>query len=226
MKVGLVIPWRPQPTRLYAFEATMARYSEQLPGVTAYYGDTDDEIFNVAGSRNKGCMEAISDDCDVLIVSDADMFLDPYALHKSIERAASENVVSLPFTDLMFLSQNGSDELIAGRETLHSIRQKPGITVFQSQVGGVFVLSSSTFGILNGWDERFVGWGFEDLALQEAHKAIIGKDFYRSYGIAGSLYHDDRDKSQLEENESKFKSYQSLGLSKEEMIEHVKGNRG
>jgi hypothetical protein len=44
MKVGLVIPWRPQPTRVYAFEATMNRYSDQLPGVTAYYGDTDDEI--------------------------------------------------------------------------------------------------------------------------------------------------------------------------------------
>jgi hypothetical protein len=226
MKVGLVIPWRPQPTRLYAFEATMARYSDQLHGVTAYYGDTEDEIFNIAGSRNKGCLEAIDDDCDVLIVSDADMFLEPYTLYKSIEKAASENVVSLPFTDLMFLSQMGSDELIAGRETLHSLRQKPGITVFQNQIGGAFVLSSSTFRILNGWDERFVGWGFEDLAMNEAHKSILGKDYHRAHGVAGSLYHEDRDKSKLEENESRFKEYQSLGLFKEEMIEHVKGNRG
>lgn len=226
MKIGLVIPWRPQPTRIYAFKATVSRYSNQLPGVNIYYGDTDDEIFNVSGSRNRGCMEAISDGCDILIVSDADIFLEPYPLHKSIEKAASENIVSLPFTDIMFLSQMESSALITGEETLYSIRQKPGITVFYYQIGGVFVLSAATFKILNGWDERFEGWGFEDLAMNEAHKAILGKDYHRSHGISGSLYHDDRDKSNLEKNESRFKEYQTLGLSKEEMVEHVKGNRG
>jgi hypothetical protein len=226
MKIGLVIPWRSQPTRVEAFKATTSRYAEQLPDVTAYYGDTDDEIFNIAGGRNKGCLEAISDGCDVLIVSDADMFLEPYSLNKSIEKAASENVVSMPFTELMFLSKAHSDELISGQDTIHSTRRKPGITIFQNQIGGVFVLSSSTFGILNGWDERFVGWGFEDLAMNEAHKSILGKEYHRAHGVAGSLYHEDRDKSKLAENEAKFKEYQSLGLSKSEMLEHVKGNRG
>jgi hypothetical protein len=62
--------------------------------------------------------------------------------------------------------------------------------------------------------------------MGEAHKSILGKDYHRAHGLAGSLYHEDRDKSNLEENEIKFKEYQALGLSKEEMIEHVKGNRG
>jgi predicted glycosyltransferase involved in capsule biosynthesis len=225
MKVGLVIPWRPQPTRVYAFEATMNRYSDQLPGVTAYYGDTDDEIFNPSGARNKGCLEAIADGCDVLVVSDADLFVEPYPLHKSIEKAASENVISIPYIDLLFLSKMESDEIIAGREDVHSLAKKPGITIFRGQVGGIFVLSESTFRILNGWDERFQGWGFEDLAIREAHKAIFNRDLHRTYGIAVSLNHEDRDKSLLEDNESRFKEYQSLGLSREEMIEHVKGNR-
>jgi hypothetical protein len=225
MKIGLVIPWRPQPSRVSAFEATMNRYSEQMPDVTTYYGDTSDEIFNLSGARNKGCMAAISDGCDVLIVSDADIFLDPHSLSKSIERVASENVVSLPFTELLLLSEMGSQELIAGRETLHSIRQKHGITVFNNQIGGVFVLNSSTFRILNGWDERFVGWGFEDLAMNEAHKVILGKNYHRAHGIAGSLHHGDRDKSKLEENEIRFREYESLSLSRVEMVEHVKGNK-
>lgn len=223
MNVGLVIPWRPQPSRLYACEATLAKYSELLPGVPVYFGDTEDEIFNVSGARNKGCLDAIADGCDVLVISDADIFLEPYPLNKSIEKAASTQVVSIPYTDIMFLSQMGSDELIAGRETIHSIRQKA--RVMPNQVGGIFIMSSSTFGILNGWDERFVGWGFEDMALQEAHKAIFGVDFHRSYGVAASLFHEDRDKTNLDDNADRFKGYKELNLSKEQMIEHVKENR-
>lgn len=224
MNVGLVIPWRPQPSRLYAFEATIARYSEQLPGVATYFADTEDEIFSVAGSRNRGCLEAIADDCDVLIVSDADVFVEPYTLNKAIEKAYKENVVSVPYTELLVLNQDQSTSLIKGEYNLQQMR--PRARMLQRQVGGIFVLSSSTFGILNGWDERFVGWGFEDMAMQEAHKAIFGRDFDRPYGIAACLYHEDRDKSQLDGNEAKFKEYQSLGLSKAEMLEHVKGNRG
>lgn len=223
MKIGLVIPWRPQPSRLSAFAATTDRYAEMLPDVTMYLADSPGEIFSMSASRNKGCLEAISDGVDVLIVSDADVFLDPYPLSKSIEKAFKKNVVSVPYTELLVLDQGQSEQIAAGEYGLVEMRIRS--RMLHRQVGGIFVLSSSTFGILNGWDERFVGWGFEDLAMQEAHKAIFGEDFDRPHGIAACLYHEDRDKSELAANESRFEEYRGLKLSKAEMLEHVKGNR-
>jgi hypothetical protein len=76
---------------------------------------------------------------------------------------------------------------------------------------------------LNGWDERFVGWGFEDSAFNVAHGKLLEAEMHRADGFIGFLYHKDRDKELVELNEKLFNEYNSM--TAEQMMEHIKGNR-
>jgi predicted glycosyltransferase involved in capsule biosynthesis len=46
--------------------------------------------------------------------------------------------------------------------------------------GGVWVLSVEVFQQIKGWDERFIGWGYEDKALNKAYEKICEKKVYRA----------------------------------------------
>lgn len=223
MKIGIAMPWRPQPTRVYAFEATVERYKTLLPDVDFYFGDTGSERWNMSGSRNQACDKAIADGCDVVVVSDADTFVDSYALNKCIEIAYKQDVVTVPYTRLCMLNEEGSNALVAGEIKINDAWHYSA--VYHNQVGGIFILSPKTYEILNGWDERFIGWGFEDLAFQESHKTLLECDFIRVSAVAVTLYHEDRDKGSLESNESLYRNYQSLLNNKTEMARLVEGNR-
>ena len=162
MKLGIVIPWRQQPSRLEAFHATVEDISDTFPDASIYFSDTESERFNPSASRNRGCRFAIKDGCDVLLVMDADMLLEGWAIENSIRVASDLGIVSLPYLLLNRLNENLSTSLLNKETSADEIRRSGIGNPGQSQIGGAYVLSSSTFLKLNGWDERFVGWGYED----------------------------------------------------------------
>jgi predicted glycosyltransferase involved in capsule biosynthesis len=206
MKLGIVVPWRFRPSRGDAFTVTVNRLMDQFPDSAIYYADTGDEVFNVSGSRNKGCLSAIKDGCDMLLVVDADTLLEKDSLDAAIIKAIESGLVCMPFYVYARVSEIASTSVINGEMSF----EDAAIGSYSESTehpGGAYVMSSSTFLRLNGWDERFVGWGYEDDAFAEAHRALLGKKLGRVDGIALALYHEDRDQEYVEENRQRFYSY-------------------
>lgn len=223
MKMGIIIPWRRTDSRASAFTKTIARLSDQFPDSTIYCADKPGERFSSSGARNRGCLEAIQDDCDILLVVDADMLLEKEAVEKAIEKAERFGSVCLPYNSLSRMNLELSTSLINNEVSFEEIKTDSRGEITLSQIGGAYVMTSSTFLRLNGWDERFVGWGFEDDAFAAAHMAIVGKTLDKVQGYAATFYHEDRDQESIEENRQRYYSY--LNKTQNEMLDIVKGNR-
>jgi len=221
MKLGIVVPWRPRPTRIQAFSLTVNRLMDQFPDSTIYYADKEEEIFNVSGSRNQGCLSAIKDDCDMLLVVDADTLLSKESVESAIIKAVENDCVCLPYTTYNRLYKQVSTSLIDKEKSYEDLAVY-GADSLLEHPGGAYVMSSSTFLLLNGWDQRFVGWGYEDDAFLEAHRVYLDKDIQRVEGYALSLFHMDRDQDYMEQNRQRFDYYKNR--SKEEMVEIIRGN--
>lgn len=222
MKLGIVIPWRRQDSRAAAFTKTIERLSEQFPDATIYCSDKPVERFNISGARNKGCLEAIEDGCDTLLVVDADMLLEKDAIERAIEKSKLMVSVCLPYTLINRLNEELSTSVINNEVSFDETRTDSRGVIQQNQVGGAYVMQSSTFLRLNGWDERFVGWGFEDDAFGAAHSAILGKTLDKVQGYAVTFYHLDRDQANLEDNRQRYYSY--LNKTRKQMVEITEGN--
>jgi hypothetical protein len=88
---------------------------------------------------------------------------------------------------------------------------------------GTVVMSALAFKALNGWDERFEGWGYEDDAFREAHLKVMGQKFIRVKGILVGLVHEDRDDSAVNSNKDMFNEHY-IDKDKSYILEYIKGN--
>src|SRR6478752_7980049 len=85
--VTVVIPWRPQPSRLDAFDRVLAWYEGHLPDVSVRTVDSGDEAFNAARCRNLAV--AAVDEDDVVVLNDADTLPEREPLLRAIDGASS-----------------------------------------------------------------------------------------------------------------------------------------
>lgn len=194
---------------------------DQFPDSAIYYADTEDEVFNVSGSRNKGCLSAIKDGCDMLLVVDADTLLEKESIDAAIAKAVETDSVCMPFSLYVRATEESSTSLIKEEGTFEEAVESSNDRAV-GHPGGAYVLSSSTFLRLNGWDERFVGWGFEDNAFAEAHKVLLGRKLEEVDGIALTLHHLDRDEDYVEENRLRYVNY--ISKTEEQVSKIVEGN--
>ena len=221
-KLGIAIPWRSQPSRVAAFEYVCKRYRALFPEAKLYFGDMPGEKWNMSGSRNIAVDAAINDGCEVILVSDADVEPEKYSIEKAITNTLAEGVIFLPYTETYFLTAEVSESWITGEMPLiEAVRVSQ---VYRNQIAGAYVITPAIFKKLNGWDERFVGWGFEDLAFLDAHETLIGP-VKRAHGVLISLFHQDRDKSNVDSNETRYADYKSIKNNKPLMANLVRDNR-
>jgi predicted glycosyltransferase involved in capsule biosynthesis len=223
MKLGIVIPWRPRPSRIYAFDFIYEHYSKSFPEAKIYLSDKEGDVWNMSGSRNIGCDMAFSDGCDVALVSDADIYIKKDRILQACESSLEKDLVSIPYQKVVFLEDFHSKEFIKDTDKFFEKNDRYLFKVYSKQVGGAYAITPKVFSQLNGWDERFVGWGFEDLAFRHAHGGLTGFDYIRIPGPAVWLHHEDRDKTSENKNANLFDEY--LKMSKDELSNWVKGNR-
>jgi len=222
MKIGIVIPWRPQPSRMEPKKFVVAHYKKILPDAKIYFADKKGERWNISGSRNIGCDMAIADGCDVIVVSDADIYVNKDTLLDACKYSFENDLCSLPFDHL-----GGIDEDEVSKFIKHGIdgNTEYKIKWTRAQMGGVCIITPKLFKLLNGWDERFTGWGYEDLAFRVAHILIAGSDIHRGSERTAAFWlgHSDRDKSTETLNSKLFEFYKIL--HKQEVEDWIKGNR-
>lgn len=179
----VVIPWRPQPSRLAAFAEVTAWYREHLPEAELRPVDSCDAIFNLARCRNLG-IGAVEDPEQVVVLGDADTLPEEPSLRCAIEAAAASGRVHLPYTDYHWLGADGTAEFRAGVEPADCSYE-----LVRGACSGVYVTTPASWWSHGGQDERFRGWGYEDAAWYLAHETLLGEPPRRHPGRVYALHH-------------------------------------
>ncbi len=212
----VLIPWRPQPSRMEAFDAVIAWYRENLPELELRTIDTDDAVFNLSRCRNRGIADMHDD--EVVVINDADTLPERAPLIAAIEAAAHSSLVQLPYTDYRWLGPEGTAELVAGTPP-----RDCEFELVDGACSGIYVTTPRTWWSHGGQDERFRGWGFEDAAWYVAHETLLGEPPQRHPGAVYALAHEleAREGPGFEANARLMQRYRDAAGSSEAMSQFV-----
>lgn len=179
------IPWRPTADRTPAFEATAAFYRSHGFEVIASDAKRHHPQFNIAAARNY-LVRTLMQPAEVYVLSDADTTPEFPALVEAIKAVlAGSPAVHLPY---------------------HLYRQESDGAFTENACSGVLVFGPSAWETLNGQDETFEGWGFEDTAFKLAHETLIGP-MVRHSGVALARNHVPARKDRVSVNRRRYFRY-------------------
>lgn len=153
----VVVPFRPDGAERDRNWAWLRdRFATEHPGWEVIEAGCDDGEWNKPQAVNRAARQASG---DVLVVSDADVFVSPRALDAAVAQAAHAPWV-VPHRQTKRLTPRATVAVIEGADP----RREP--TVCKPRIacagGGLFVLRAEVFWTAGGMDEQFRGWGFED----------------------------------------------------------------
>jgi hypothetical protein len=187
-----------------------ARWMAEHPDLPIYEGHHDDGPFNRSAAINLASRRADADGrWDLAVIIDADVFLDPRQVLDAIEVAGRTGRVTWAFQWWAGMDQRTARSLLAGdadpAQLLQSIDVAFAAAGPANELGYVpaptlpvagfekvnpvswsccFVVPRQVFDALGGFDERFAGWGWEDMAFQSA---VVGLHGYER--VPGAIVH-------------------------------------
>lgn len=225
IKVGIVIPWRETPSRLPAFNKLINWYNTNMPDAEIFLSDRAGSTWNMSGSRNDGVKKAEDASCDIIILNDADTFPQLAAIEEAIKGALIDNKIHIPYQQVHVLNETESlrflnDDLLYYYEAGISLTECSGVNIF----------TPAAWESIGGGDEKFVGWGYEDSAMNYVHQIIHGTPYISHYGHTIKLSHEiqPREDPHAQRNkllyylyETKSTAEEVLSLVKEKNIESL-----
>jgi hypothetical protein len=122
---------------------------------------------------------------DVAVVIDADVIVPPEQVREAVARAQRTGRVIWAFNQRLGLSEKGTEKLLAGDafderfvETRHAVSWSM-----------CFAVPRTAWDTLGGFDERFIGWGYEDMAFKTSVLTLIQPDDWTEHHVAGPVTH-------------------------------------
>jgi hypothetical protein len=220
MKIGIIIPWREQPSRIKPFELVVAWYKKHYPEANMYFPDYPSDKWLPSHTRNLGVRMAEEDDCDLIIMNDADTIPMFHSLQKTVEEAYEDNYIHNPYFAYIQLSERSSKEYLNNLGT--DLGDWDGLHIVNSNAG-TWVFRPETWWSIGGMDEKFTEWGYEDSALEHAHEVIKGIKFKKHIGKVYALQHDLQPNivRSAEINEKIYRQYLDI-FDKDQMLRFVK----
>jgi len=180
MNVAACIPYRPEDSEREANSVRTRQQWEEL-GWPAYTGDHSGEPFSRARAINIAAAQA--EDADVLCICDVDFLFGGSQAVEAAEVAFREYAHVVPYSTMRILGPGATRQVRNGTD--------PGTVDVIESVSltwvSAIVISRALFDRVKGFDERFVGYGEEDLAFV-ASTGTMGTKL-RVNGIAYHLSH-------------------------------------
>lgn len=153
-------------------------------GFEVVYLANDDEEFNISKARNL----ALNYDEEILVFSDSDSIPDIRMLERAIETARQRNTMVFPFNTALELNKPTSDwhldngVIPKGTRPIQAEHIRRRSDELQSSI---YAIPRALFEKVGGFDEKFVGWGHEDLAFVKKLE-LYG---HRAHHLPGSFNH-------------------------------------
>lgn len=191
------IPWRDTgcPHRRAAFDYVYKWWRGRGYGIVVS-GGLDHEPpygpFNLSAVRNHAAEIAVDDlDADVLIFADADTIPEIGAVDRAIVEAWICPGVIYPHDHYWVLTQQATSSVLAGftpKVPPNYPRWSPADFAGEPNrvsVAGVIVCTVASWEAVGRFDERFEGWGGEDVAFSLMARDVLG----RAYRFPGNVWH-------------------------------------
>lgn len=168
MKTVVLIPYREQGGRRRdLLDHVEARWREA--GFDVFVGFESDVTgpFNRSAAINDAARRA--GDWDVALIVDADTIVPPHQAAEAVELAAEHGVMVLAFAQFVPLSEAMSDKILDGFNGFWGPPKGLDWTC-----SSAIAVSRTLWDDVGGFDDGFVGWGFEDVCFALACDAIGG----------------------------------------------------
>ena len=143
-KLGVIVPYRNREKQLSVFKQRMVRYLKtcEIPYEIIIVNQDDAKLFNRGTLLNIGFKEAIKLKCDYVVFHDVDM---------------------LPSSDVDYSYSDFPVHLATN--TIERKTKKESDLSFNEYFGGVTIFPIEDFIKINGYSNKYWGWGYEDTDL-------------------------------------------------------------
>lgn len=206
--ISIIVPYRSQGDahRDANYEWLHQYYTTNLPGAQWVVGKTDAVPFNKCAAVNDGFRRTHG---DVIVVLDADAFMDTQALLDAAAeirwaRDHGHGLWVMPYRRLYRLTEDAarrvmntspdlpwSMQYFGGRDWVEGWRECHE-DEYENQRGSmhghmfgamVQVHPREAFEVTGGWDERFSGWGGEDISFARCVDTLYGRHVSLNYPV-------------------------------------------
>lgn len=184
MTISVLIPWDTRTDctwRRIHLSWLRRRWQELLWPIEICIGKNYDEPFNRSKARNDAFEQSTG---EFLVVADADALFDADQITIAIQAVKTMGTWSLPFGTYYNLDRDTTKSVLGGvywRDYSIKSTRELGLPpeTWEHQIedspGGIRILTREMWEAVNGFDERFVGWGYEDDAFRTALDVMVGK---------------------------------------------------
>lgn len=160
-----------------------AWWADLFPDWLIVEGHHDEGPFNRSAAINRAA--DLAGPWDVAVIIDADVLPDQAAVHGAVAVARSGQP-ALGFSLRRHLTARGTREVMAGDRGDWSRHVKQD---HKDSVSGAIVVGRGLWDQLGGFDEAFVGWGWEDVAFKLAAETLAERPVARLHGHLWHLWH-------------------------------------
>jgi hypothetical protein len=155
------------------------------------FDGSEDEPYNRSQAINRAVADASeAARWDVVVVIDADSIVAPRQVAAAIDLAVADRRAVVAYREYRPLTQEATERILAGSGTPpgpDDVKTPPGVTY--ANVSGCIVVPRPLWDEVGGFDERFVGWGCEDVAFAAACRVLGGGMIDRVDGSCWHLWH-------------------------------------
>jgi predicted glycosyltransferase involved in capsule biosynthesis len=212
MKVSVVIPWRPHPSRIRAFEILIDFYKNNFKDFDLIISDSTQSKFNLSQARNLGASQAIKNNSDVIIFNDADLFATPAGIKFATETAFKKQEIvaaydeyyqheSILETNRFFKTLNYNLRMSKKYTPPPGMSKIDNLPIRLWPCSGCIVVPKQVFIELGGFEEKISGWGPEDTMFHRAYFEKYKKLFTYAAGQAHSTFNDPHARGDRPENQ-------------------------
>jgi hypothetical protein len=190
MRTVMLVPRRAQPDRDKLWDWCKARWQAILPEIPIYEGHHDEGPFNRSAAINRAARLADGDGgWDVAVVIDADIFIRRSQVEAAVASAAKTGRVTWAHRRWRGIREDLTPRIIRYQQDFGPEIDREDMDVLVERTNPLswsccIAIPRAVWDDLGGFDERFRGWGFEDMAFQSAVCGLYGHE-----RIQGDVYH-------------------------------------
>ena len=187
MRTVLLVPRRAHPERDKLWEWAKGRWEKYHPDWAIYEGHHNDGPFNRSAAVNRAAR--LAGDWDLGIVIDADIFIRQSQVKAAVKVAKATGKVTWAHRRWRGIHQDWTNRFLNDQRDLGPELAGHDLDIYVERTNPIswsccIVIPRPVWDDLGGFDERFRGWGFEDMAFQSVICGLYGHE-----RIEGDVYH-------------------------------------
>lgn len=188
----VLVPRRADPERDHLWEWARRFWVAQV-GLPIFEGWHCDGPFNRSAAINQASVAA--GEWDVAVVIDADVVLWPKMVEGALKQAEQTGGPVLAYTERDQLTSQGTPQVLAQNPATVDLRAAPRLWRrwvrgrLRGSCSSANVVTRELWDRVGGFDERFVGWGYEDIAFRVACETLSGVEMTKIPGVLFHLWH-------------------------------------